>query len=98
VILYILLPQVVRITIPAWTNELIALTQYSSLAMILTVMELTSVGKYIGSKTFMYIQSFAIIAVIYVIISIVFTRLMVYFEKRLAIPGVSVVRGRGSLF
>ncbi|MGB9750290.1 MAG: amino acid ABC transporter permease [Caldisericia bacterium] len=98
IIFYILLPQVIRITIPAWTNELIALTQYSSLAMVLTVMELTSVGKFIGSKTFMYIQSFTIITVIYVILSIVFTRLMVYFEKRLAIPGVSVVRGRGSIF
>ncbi len=79
--LYILLPQVIRITIPAWTNELIALTQYSSLAMMLTVMELTSVAKFIGSKTFLYIQSFTIITIIYVVISIIFTRLMLYFEK-----------------
>lgn len=97
-IFYILLPQVIRITIPAWTNELIALTQYSSLAMILTVMELTSVAKLIGSKTFLYIQSFTIITIIYVTISILFTRLMFIFEKRLAIPGVSVVKGRGSIF
>lgn len=98
IIFYILLPQVIRITIPAWTNELIALTQYSSLAMILTVMELTSVAKFIGSKTFLYIQSFTIITVIYVILSIIFNRLMIYFEKRLSIPGVSVVKGRGFLF
>ena len=94
IIRYILLPQVVRIVIPAWTNELIALTQYSSLAMILTVMELTSVAKFIGSKTFYYIQSFTIIAIIYVVISIVLTRLMVFFEKKLEIPGVSAVKGR----
>jgi len=94
IIRYILLPQVFRIVIPAWTNELIALTQYSSLAMILTVMELTSVGKFIGSKTFYYIQSFTIIAFIYVLLSIILTRFMVYFEKKLEIPGVSAVKGR----
>lgn len=94
VIRYILLPQVIRIVIPAWTNELIALTQYSSLAMILTVMELTSVAKYIGSKTFYYIQSFTIIAFIYVVISIILTRFMLFFEKKLEIPGVSAAKGR----
>lgn len=98
VIRYILLPQVLRIVIPAWTNELIALTQYSSLAMILTVMELTSVAKFIGSKTFYYIQSFTIIAFIYVAISIILTRFMVFFEKKLEIPGVSAVKGRGYTF
>ncbi|MDI6860558.1 MAG: amino acid ABC transporter permease [Caldisericia bacterium] len=94
VIRYILLPQVIRIVIPAWTNELIALTQYSSLAMILTVMELTSVAKFIGSKTFYYIQSFTIIAFIYVAISIILTRFMLFFEKKLEIPGVSAAKGR----
>lgn len=98
VIRYILLPQVLRIVIPAWTNELIALTQYSSLAMILTVMELTSVAKFIGSKTFYYIQSFTIIAFIYVAISIILTRFMIFFEKKLEIPGVSAVKGRGFTF
>lgn len=98
VIRYILLPQVLRIVIPAWTNELIALTQYSSLAMILTVMELTSVAKFIGSKTFYYIQSFTIIAFIYVALSIILTRLMIFFEKKLEIPGVSAVKGRGFSF
>ncbi len=94
IIRYILLPQVFRIVIPAWTNELVALTQYSSLAMVLTVMELTSVGKYIGSKTFHYIQSFTIIAFIYVLLSIILTRFMILFEKRFEIPGVSAVKGR----
>lgn len=98
IIRYILLPQVLRIAIPAWTNELIALTQYSSLAMILTVMELTSVAKFIGSKTFYYIQSFTIITFIYVAISIILTRFMIIFEKKLEIPGVSAVKGRGFSF
>ncbi|MGB9695383.1 MAG: amino acid ABC transporter permease [Caldisericaceae bacterium] len=94
VILNILLPQIVRIVIPSWTNELIALTQYSSLAMILTVMELTSVAQYIGSKTFLYIQAFIIVGAIYLVLSVLLTRLMVYFEKHFAIPGVSAAKGR----
>ncbi len=94
VIFNILLPQVVRIVLPSWTNELIALTQYSSLAMVLTVMELTSVAKYVGSKTFLYIEAFSAAGVIYLVVSFLLTRLMVYFETRLAIPGVSAAKLR----
>lgn len=90
----ILMPQVVRIVLPSWTNELIALTQYSSLAMVLTVMELTAVSKYVGSKTFLYIQAFSVAGLIYLIVSVVLTRLMVYFENRLSIPGVSAQKLR----
>ncbi len=90
----ILIPQILRIVIPSWTNELIALTQYSSLAMVLTVMELTSVAKYIGSKTFLYIQAFSLASVIYLAISLVLTRLMLFFERKLSIPGVSVAHTR----
>lgn len=89
VIFNILLPQVVRIVLPSWTNELIALTQYSSLAMVLTVMELTSVAKYVGSKTFLYIQAFSIAGLIYLVVSFLLNRLMMYFETKLSIPGVS---------
>jgi len=94
VIFFVLLPQIFRIVIPSWTNELIALTQYSSLAMILTIMELTSVAKYIGSKTFFYTQSFAIAGLIYLTFSFFLTRLMMFFEKKLAIPGISVTKMR----
>jgi len=94
VIFFVLLPQIFRVVIPSWTNELIALTQYSSLAMILTIMELTSVAKYIGSKTFFYTQSFAIAGLIYLLFSFFLTRLMMLFEKRLAIPGISAAKVR----
>ncbi|MEF3245298.1 MAG: amino acid ABC transporter permease [Caldisericaceae bacterium] len=90
----ILLPQVIRIVLPSWTNELIALTQYSSLAMVLTVMELTSVAKYVGSKTFLYIQAFSVAGIIYLAISVILTRLMTYFEKKLSIPGGSTAKLR----
>jgi polar amino acid transport system permease protein len=93
-IFFILLPQLFRIVIPSWTNELIALAQYSSLAMIVTVMELTSVAKYIGSKTFLYLQAFTVVGGIYLIFSVILTRVMILFEKRLAIPGVSVTKLR----
>jgi len=94
VIFDILLSQIFRIVIPSWTNELIALTQYSSLAMVLTVMELTSVAKYIGTKTFLYIQAFSIVGLIYLALTFVFTRLMVFTEHKLAIPGISVTGKR----
>jgi polar amino acid transport system permease protein len=93
-ILNILLPQLLRIVLPSWTNELVALIQYSSIAMVVTIMELTAVAKYIGSKTFLYMQSFIIVGIIYLALSFIFTRLMVYFEHRLSIPGISVTKAR----
>ncbi|RLE45931.1 MAG: amino acid ABC transporter permease, partial [Candidatus Methanomethylicota archaeon] len=36
---YVVLPQAFRIVLPAWTNELIYLLKYSSIAMLVTVME-----------------------------------------------------------
>jgi ABC-type arginine/histidine transport system permease subunit len=48
----------------------------------------------VGSKTFLYIQAFSVAGVIYLVVSFLLTRLMVYFETRLAIPGVSAAKLR----
>ncbi|MCK5030755.1 MAG: amino acid ABC transporter permease, partial [Thermoplasmatales archaeon] len=44
----IILPQALRISIPAWSNELIYLLKYTSIAYIIQVEELTAEGKFIA--------------------------------------------------
>ena len=91
----IILPQALRISIPAWSNELIYLLKYTSIAYLITVEELTAEGFFIASKTYKYIEIFVIIAVIYLVITISFTAIIDLIEKRLKIPGIGVPKRIG---
>ena len=91
----IILPQALRISIPAWSNELIYLLKYTSIAYIIQVEELTAEGKFIAATTFRYLEIFAMIAIIYLLLTIVFTEIIDRVEKRLSIPGIGAARGIG---
>ena len=84
----IVLPQALRISIPAWSNELIYLLKYTSIVYIIQVRELTAEAKFIAADTFKFIEIFAIIAIIYLIFTIIFTAIIEQFEKKLRIPGI----------
>ena len=89
----IILPQALRISIPAWSNELIYLVKYTSIAYIISVEELTAEGKFIASTTYRYLEIFAMIAIIYLITTIIFTEVIDRIEKRVRIPGIGHHRG-----
>ncbi|KYK31526.1 MAG: hypothetical protein AYK22_02210 [Thermoplasmatales archaeon SG8-52-3] len=84
----IALPQALKISIPAWSNELIYLLKYTSIVYIIQVRELTAEGKFIAAETFKFIEIFAIIAIIYLVLTILFTTIIDKFEERLRIPGI----------
>ena len=84
----IILPQALRISIPAWSNELIYLLKYTSIAYIIQVRELTAEGKFIAAETFRFIEIFVIIAVIYLALTVLLTAIIDKIEKRLSIPGI----------
>ncbi len=90
VIRTIVIPQVFRVALPALTNEMIYLLKYSSIAYFITVPELVYTGKIIGTRTFMYLQVYTVIAIIYVIFSLLFSELFFRVEKRISIPGISI--------
>ncbi len=91
---HVIIPQTWRVALPAMTNELIYLLKYSSIAYFVTVPELVFMGKYIGSKTYMYIQVYTIIAMIYVALALIASEGMARLEKKLSIPGISVTTPR----
>lgn len=93
---HIILPQALRISIPAWSNEFIYLLQYSSIAYIIQVSELTAEGKFISATTFRYLEVFAMIAVIYLVLTIVSTEIIDRVAKRVSIPGIGAAK-RASL-
>ena len=87
-ILYIILPQALRRAIPGCSNEIIYLIKYSSLAFMVTCVELTGAGKIIASRYFEYTLVFAVVGAIYLLIVSVVTKLLNMLEKKLEIPGL----------
>jgi polar amino acid transport system permease protein len=86
----IILPQALRVSIPAWSNELIYLLKYTSIAYIIQVEELTAEGKFIASTTFRYIEIFTIIAIIYLVLTVLFTEIIDRIDKKFSIPGIGI--------
>jgi polar amino acid transport system permease protein len=89
---HVVLPQALRVSIPAWSNEFIYLMQYSSIAYIIQVNELTAEGKFIAAHTFRYLEVFAIIAIIYLVMTIISTEIIDRIAKRLSIPGIGAAQ------
>ena len=87
-ILYIILPQALRRAIPGCSNEIIYLVKYSSLAFMVTCIELTGAGKIIASRYFAYTEVFLVVGAIYLLMVSVVTKTLNMLEKKLEIPGI----------
>ncbi len=80
----IVFPQALRIATPTIGNRFIALMKDTSLASVVTVVELTRVAERVGSATFRYLEMFVIIAAIYWMISTVLSIGQETLERRMA--------------
>ena len=87
-VLNIILPQALRRAIPGCCNEVIYLVKYSSLAFMVTCVELTGAGKIIASRYFEYTLVFSVVGVIYLILVSVVSKVLNGLENRLRIPGI----------
>jgi len=83
---YILLPQALRRAIPGMTNEFIYLIKYSSLAYMITVVELTGAGKLVATKYFTFTETFMVVGAVYLVLVTFTTVAANYLEKRYAVP------------
>ena len=88
-ILHVVIPQAFRRALPGVSNEFIYLIKYSSLAYVVTVIEMTGAAKIIATKYFAYFEAFAAVGIFYLILVTIATIALSKLEKKLAIPGVS---------
>lgn len=86
-IISIILPQAIRRALPGCGNEVIYLIKYSSLAYLVTVMELTGQAKKAASYSFRYTEVFLAVGCVYLLLVTVATFLLHRLEKRLQLPG-----------
>jgi len=83
----VVLPQAVRNMLPALGNDLIALMKDTSLVSVLAVRELTQMARLYAGSTFRFRESFFILMVIYVVLTLGLSLLLRWYERRVAIPG-----------
>ena len=70
----VVLPQALRIGLPAYSNEVILLVKASSLASTVTLMDLTGVARTISSVNYMPVELLSMAALIYLTINFILTR------------------------
>ncbi|MFH1090006.1 MAG: amino acid ABC transporter permease, partial [Pseudomonadota bacterium] len=80
---YVVLPQAWRTILPPVGNEFIALLKDTSLVSILAVADLLRRGREYASTTFNYFETYTMVAVIYLIITLILSKLVSMMEDRL---------------
>ena len=79
---YIILPQAVRNVLPALGNDLIALLKDTSLVSVLGVREITQVSRLSVSTTFRYEETYFILTLFYLSMTLVLSLLLQWFQRR----------------
>lgn len=80
---HIILPQAIKNILPALGNEFIVMIKETSLASVFFVGELMTAYKTVQSTTFLALPALTIAGIIYLIVTIVLTKLLKIFERRL---------------
>ncbi|MFW5996316.1 MAG: amino acid ABC transporter permease [Halanaerobiaceae bacterium] len=86
-VVHVILPQALRRVIPSWTNEFIYLLKYTSLAYLIGTEELMAQAKFFAGRNFQYFKVYMIVAFIYLLVVVFFSRVFNWIENKVRIPG-----------
>lgn len=81
---HVILPQAIRRVLPALGNDFIAMLKDSSLVSVLGVSDITQLAKLYASSTFLFFQTYSLLALIYLTLTITLSRGVQYLERRLS--------------
>lgn len=79
----ILLPQALRIALPAYGNEVILMLKGTALASTISIMEITGIARRLSSEHFAPFEAFIAAGTIYLAIAIALTSSFSFIERRL---------------
>jgi polar amino acid transport system permease protein len=80
---HIILPQAVRNVLPALGNDFVSMLKDSSLVSVLAVRDITQVARLHAGSTFRFRESFTILALLYLSMTLVLSSLLQWLERRL---------------
>ena len=79
----IIFPIALRQALPAYGSELILMVKATSLASVITMMEVTGIAAKLISQTFRAVEIFIVAGLIYLILNFIITRIIMAIEWRL---------------
>jgi polar amino acid transport system permease protein len=86
-ILFIILPQALRLSIPAWSNEYSIVLKDSAVAYALGVMEIMARAHFVASRTYEHLPLYFAGGFIFLILTYVGTKGLRTLEQKFRIPG-----------
>ncbi len=84
---FVILPQAVRRVLPPLGNDLVALLKDSSLATVLAVNELTQMGRLRRASTFRVMETFNVVAFLYLSMTLFLSGIVRVLESKMKIRG-----------
>ena len=81
--IYVILPQTAKVILPAIGNEFISMLKDSSLVSQLALADILRKGREYISRTFLSLETMLVVALIYLILTLVLSRLVGLLEERL---------------
>lgn len=79
----VVLPQAIRRVLPPLGNDFIAMLKDSSLVSVLGVPDITRLGDTYATSTFLYFQTYNVVAFLYLTMTILLTLLVRWLERRM---------------
>jgi glutamate/aspartate transport system permease protein len=92
---YILLPMAGRIVIPPLTSEFLNIIKNSSVALVISVVELTGAARGLQEESFKVFEAFTAATIIYLMVNGVVLLIMRFIERKSAVPGLIAAGGTG---
>lgn len=78
----VLLPQAIRISIPALMNQTLGLFKSTSLAMAISVGEITYISQQINNETYRTFETFMVASIFYLVVSWIIMLVGYYYNKK----------------
>jgi polar amino acid transport system permease protein len=79
---HVILPQAIRVILPPMGNEFVSLLKDSSLVSVVAVADMTRRGQEFMSINFIPLETWAMIALLYLMMTLFSARIVAYIEKR----------------
>lgn len=81
--IHVILPQTIKVVLPAFGNEFISMLKDSSLVSNLALEDILRCGRMYIARTFLSLETMLVVALIYLFITLVLSRLVGLLEERL---------------
>lgn len=86
----IILPQALRLAIPAWSNEPISLLKTTAVVFLIAVQDLMAKAKRAATTTYNPIGSYLAVAMVYLAMVFILDVLLKWLERKARIPGLEI--------